>query len=403
MRRLVNRNSGPWSTLVLVACFFSLAMQMPEARSQTSGEARSLLQAINVALREGDLVAAEARAEDLVHRERKSAEAHLRVGVLFARHEHFARAASYFAEAVRQRPQDASLRFNLSLALFRAGRLSEAGDHLERLLSEGDSADARYLLADVYESSGKHVKALEQYQKAVELAPENEEYWFGLALELLRHRTYDAAIHVLGPAVERFPASFRLKVALALGYFARRQYDGAVDALLEASKLEPGSETAHRMLAAACENRARWGREVIRSFEAFSQEKPKSPWGPYWRARALLQEQEGVSTKETEHVRRLYDEATSRDPGHAESHYGLGLLHARAGDREQALKAFQRAAQIRRDWAQAHFQLGRLHRLLGDREAARRHFQIHQELQAAQASEREERRRQVERFVLSLE
>ena len=144
-----------------------------------------------------------------------------------------------------------------------------------------NTAELHHLLADVYEESGRHVDALQEYQKAVELEPDNEAYWFALGYELLKHQTYDGAAVTLEPAVQRFPKSFELRLALGITYFARRQYDPAAESFVAATELSPNSLGAYRMLAAACTNRARWGDPIVAKFRHFMALQPKTPWGPY--------------------------------------------------------------------------------------------------------------------------
>jgi tetratricopeptide (TPR) repeat protein len=151
-----------------------------------------------------------------------------------------ATAADEMAKALEIAPGDRGLAVATAVAQFRAGRLDQALASSEKSKAIQDSADIENLLGDIQERRGDSLAAVHGYQTAVALAPDNEEYRLSLALELLRHHTFEPAILVLEQGSKQFPASLRMRVALALGYFLVNRDSDATAALLGAMRLESG-------------------------------------------------------------------------------------------------------------------------------------------------------------------
>ena len=151
-----------------------------------------------------------------------------------------ATAADEMAKALELAPVDRGLAFATAVAQSRAGRLDQALASAEKSRAIQDGADIENLIGDIQERRGDSLAAVHAYQTAVALMPDNEEYRLSLALELLRHHTFEPAILVLEQGSKHFPDSLRLRVALALGYFLVNRDSDATAALLGAMHLQAG-------------------------------------------------------------------------------------------------------------------------------------------------------------------
>ena len=149
-------------------------------------------------------------------------------------------AAAEMEKALELAPRDKDLAHATAVAQFRAGRLDQALASAEKSKAIQDDAGIENLIGDIQERRGDSLAAVHSYQIAVTLAPDNEEYRLSLALELLRHHTFEPAILVLERGVKQFPASLRIVVALALGYFLVNRDSDATTTLLGAMRLESG-------------------------------------------------------------------------------------------------------------------------------------------------------------------
>lgn len=96
------------------------------------------------------------------------------------------------------------------------------------------TALAQYHAGEFHEEKGDELASIRAFQRAVELAPDQEQYQLTLGLELLRHHTFDVAIRVFEHAAAEFPASERAKVGLGIAYFLDGRTAEAVNALMRA-------------------------------------------------------------------------------------------------------------------------------------------------------------------------
>lgn len=386
---------------------YQAAMQSLAFLQATANPGGVHLRSLSEALARKDPTGAEKIAQRFLEAVGDQPDARLAVGVAFAQHGYFSRAASHFAQARRQAPHNYTIDYNLGLALFRAGQHEQAAAVLKETTAYRDTAELRHLLADVYEDSGRYLEALREYQNAVRLEPDNETYWFALAYEMLKHRTYDGAAATLEAAVQKFPASYRLRLALGITYFARRQYDRAIGSFTKASDLQPALVGPYRMLAAACGNRSRWGEAVLTRLQRLMQVKPETPWGPY--LYGLAHEESFEEAPETDRVHSssdlasFYRKSIALDPEFAEARYRLGRLYRKEGRLAEAVEQLKAATRGRRDWPEPRYELARTYLQLGRKEAAEREFQRHRDLLKNEEEQRAEQLQRIQQFILLLE
>jgi LmbE family N-acetylglucosaminyl deacetylase/tetratricopeptide (TPR) repeat protein len=104
-----------------------------------------------------------------------------------------------------------------------------------RLLAATARADAA--AGDAYEAGGDSVKAVREYQLAIQLDAYEEQYRLSLAVELMQHHTFKPAAQILEKAAEDFPGSARCATALGLAYYLEDEQGRAAAALLRAMSL----------------------------------------------------------------------------------------------------------------------------------------------------------------------
>jgi Flp pilus assembly protein TadD len=161
------------------------------------------------------------------------------------------------AEAVRQilqaAPGDPRFYAQLAAPLVNRGFDEAALLVLERGLAihPQSSGEIHTLLGDVYEKRNQYDRAVEEYQTAVHLSPENEQYYFNLGYEFLIHHNFDLAERIFSASIRSLPRAPRLRLGLSAAYFGRAQYEEAVQALKEAFEIGPESESVYFMLGRA--------------------------------------------------------------------------------------------------------------------------------------------------------
>src|SRR6266581_954604 len=124
----------------------------------------------------------------------------------------FADAEAVRLNAPRQlEPTSYLATYNLALAYKHDGNPQAAIELLELTLEKQPSAELHNLLASLEEEAGRYVEAVRHYQRAVDLEPDDEQYYFDLGAEYLMHLTLVPATEVFRGS-QRFPASPRLHV-----------------------------------------------------------------------------------------------------------------------------------------------------------------------------------------------
>jgi tetratricopeptide (TPR) repeat protein len=230
-----------------------------------------------VALMRGRVAAQAGRYADAAQEFRKalaaqpeSVEARVNLGSVLALAGDRAGAAEQFREALRRDPSNVTAHFNLGFLL----PPGEARPHLEAVIAaRPDDGEARRLLAQALRDGGHLPAALEQYGKAVALAPADEAARLGEAETLVRLGRYAEARRRLEDDLQQMPASGLLSHALARLLAAcpdRSVRDGALALTLAQAVWQAQPSTAHaRTLALAfaelgrCEEAARWQRTAV--------------------------------------------------------------------------------------------------------------------------------------------
>ncbi len=147
--------------------------------------------------------------------------------------------------ALELAPSDPGLLLAAAVAESEAGRMDDALQHAR---AAGNSAAAESLIGDIEEKRGRYLEAARAYQAAVVLAPGQEQYRIALALELVQHHTFEAAIVVLKQAVPIFPKSARIRTLLGIAQYADGFVEDAIVSLAEAVALDPELTPARRYL-----------------------------------------------------------------------------------------------------------------------------------------------------------
>jgi Tfp pilus assembly protein PilF len=102
------------------------------------------------------------------------------IGSAYIELNEFDHAREWFARGVAEKPDNATLRYNLGNALYALGRPAEARPHLDKAVElAGESehevaAQALMNLGSILDEEGKSKEALDCYQKALKLAQSNQ-------------------------------------------------------------------------------------------------------------------------------------------------------------------------------------------------------------------------------------
>ncbi len=314
-------------------------------------------------------------------------------------------AASDFAVASQLAPARADIFFNLSLARFRIGQWGAALASAEQAKVFEDSGSLESLIGDIQEQRGDALAAVHSYQAAIALEPSEEPHRLALALELLRHQTFDAAIVVLDQSSKLFPESVRVKILQGLAYYLVDRSSDAIRALLEASRLSPNDETAARYLGEiSLQDPASPNPAAAAQLCKFADQQPKNKTAGAFCGGVLLRlarENEDVSRR-PEILLRLR-RAVREAPGEPVARCQSGKAFEWAGEWQQARMQMEECVRLDPDSPEGHYRLSRIYRHLGLIGLASQQTLLQQQAAQRQSEESARRANTLTKFLVLLE
>ena len=302
-----------------------------------------------------------------------------RLAEILIAHGEFADSIEELSKVAGIDPNRGDLRFNLALAQFKAGRLSDALATAEECKALGDSADVEDLLGDIQEASGDNLGAVRSYQAAVTLDPKEEKYRLSLGVELMRHQNFEAAKVVLAQAAELHPNSWRVQLALGLvEHFAGSDAE-ASRVLVHAAELAPEPKVALKYvgevqmemtsapdpaaLAQVCESANRHPKDGNLQF--------------YCGALRFRRDNLSGNKEHTDETLRRLNAAASLLPTDASPHCQLAKAYRWLERWQDALRESETCAQMDPNSAEAHYRLAQIYQHFGQRERSRQEMKLH--------------------------
>jgi tetratricopeptide (TPR) repeat protein len=276
-----------------------------------------------------------------------------------------AAAVSEISLALSLAPSDASLLVAAAMAEFQAGRLDDALRHAARA---GNDPTAKAVIGDVQEKRGNFADAANAYREAVRLAPGQEQYRVALALDLIQHQDFRAAVELLQQSKVLFPQSAKLRTLLGIAQYSSGYTEEAVPSLINAIAVDPSAEPAYRCLAqillqsssapppAAMQPLCKWNQTVCSALKlrvarqtddsamqnlaiAALERASDDPVARCELARAF------AWTDRLMEARREMEACIQFDPS-PQNHYRLGLIYQRLGMNELSQKEMDRRNQM---------------------------------------------------------
>jgi tetratricopeptide (TPR) repeat protein len=332
-----------------------------------------------------------------------SAAQNLALGVLLGSGGAYQQAIPRLEESLRLDATNATATANLALAYKNVGKLPAAIDLIRRAVKERPSAAFCNLLAGLDEESGDYVEAVQNFQRAVELDANNEQYYFDLGMEYLSHFTFGPAAEVYRVGTQKFPRFARQYLGLAFSHYAVREYAEAADAFTRALEIDPESPPVFQAwktvlsflapkdweallprldrLAAAHPQNAQLA--LAYGAALFRHEVSQGPEGALDRPQAFL------------------EKSVRLEPDFAEAHLELGGLYAARKQDQKAVAEYLEA--IRQDPTSdvAHYRLGQVYRDMNRLALATQELGRYQELSRLHQEELKQSRSAVKQFILS--
>jgi Flp pilus assembly protein TadD len=299
----------------------------------------------------------------------------------------------------------ADLQFNLALAQFQAGRPDDAAGTAEKCKALDDTADLEDLLGDIQESRGDNLAAVRSYQAAVALAPSEEKYRLSLAVELIRHNSFEAAKAVLKQAEDLEPKSWRIQLALGMVEHFAGTDEEATRFLLQAAEFAPDPQPALKYLGDIQMDRASAPNPAaLARLCAHADRQPKDGNMQYY-CGALLFRRDSASGHQTdaeEILRRLHASAGLL-PDAPAPHCQLGRAYRWLERWQEALDESETCARLDANSADAHYRLAEIYHHLGKTEQWQKEMKLFEAASKRLADENARRDETMKTFLYTIQ
>ena len=310
----------------------------------------------------------------------RSWEVRSNLGVVYAQLGRYEEAVREYRQALALQPSAqavAAIRFNLAVALYKAGRMNDAAGELETLRrARPDHRPAALLLADCRLQLGEWKQVIALLDPLLERDPENPAILYMIGTALMRDRQYQRGQAVLDRILRRGDSA---EAHLVLAIASREANDdlAAEKELRKALELNPRLPTANAMLGDVL---VKIG-DAPAAIEALRRELEINP--NHFDAHlllALLLRQDSKNDESRTHVQK----ALALRPGDPGARYQLALVHIADGDYEAARRVLEPLVEAEPSFTEAHVSLAMAYFRLGRREDGAREQAVVQKLKAEQ-------------------
>jgi len=221
-------------------------------------------------------------------------------------------------DTLRHNPAAWSAYNNLGSAFLRKKQLDKAIEQFQKALEiNPNNAGAHNNLGDALSQKGRIDEAIEQFQKALEINPNFAEAHSNLGNALVQKGLVNEAMIQYEKSLEIDPNYAEAHYNLGVAFVKKGQVNDAIEQFQKALEINPNDAKAHNNLG-----------------------------------NALLQ------NGQVDEAMAQFQEAVEVDPNIAQAHYNLGNILLQKGQVDEAIIEFQKAIGVNSDYAEARNSLG---------------------------------------------
>jgi Tfp pilus assembly protein PilF len=283
-------------------------------------------------------------------------------------------------------PDDANhtvIEYRIALARFHAKKFALSRDALLTLIQQNAGGSEIYnLLGWCYYNQAEPNKAVQTFERAIELFPSDEANYLDLIKMHMANRSFAAALRVAKNATAAFPNSVKAFESRGSAERKLEQFRPSVDSFTEAHRLDPSWPDALLGLAQS-ESSAGMVEESATNFQLGIKRFPRDLRFKVQYASSLLKQAEGGDATAEIKAQILLKSALAADDSLANAHYQLGNLALRKGETSQARGHLEKAEKLAPNSSEVHFALANVYRRLGRKDRAAHEMEMFKNLTSA--------------------
>lgn len=306
-------------------------------------------------------------------------------------------AAEAFGRAAELKTPSADLLYNWSVALLGAEEVDHSAAVAARIPDASGSAQVQGLLGDIAERQGHFKEAVEHYRHAVELTP-SESNIYNLAMEFVRHWTFEPAIKVFDFGLARYPTSALLLSGKGIAEYADNHYSDAAVIFSGLLTRDPDNALYAEILGHSC-NLMPDSIPGCDSMIAFARAHPANAEANLYAAESLMHNPSDAAapTQAEEFLRRVI----AKNPKLAEAWYELGIVDQQKREWVESEAALEKCLALEPRLAKAHYRLALAYSHLGKRDKAQQEIALQQQYSEQAKDKLNARMQEVTRFIVS--
>jgi len=276
---------------------------------------------------------------------------HNNLGAALQKSGRYAEAIPEFEKALELNPQYHAIYYNLGRTLLAAGRPDDAIRTLEDGLRYYESDDLHTQLGLALAGKSRIEDAQAQFDRALEINPNNAVAHFARGVALAYKSDWDAAIVEYRTTLRLNPQYESAYLYLGAALKQKGDWDAAIAAYREALRLNPNNDDAHATLGATLGGKRDWDGEIAEEREAQRLNPANSSAHIY--LGAALGEKCDWQADVVEQVLAL-----GLDPNNVLAHANLGYALGKQGDSNGEIAEYRQALRLNPNDAGAHYLLG---------------------------------------------
>ncbi len=261
-----------------------------------------------------------------------------------------------YQKAIGIKPDDAAY-YNMGNAYGELGEYQKAINAYQKAIEiKLDMHEAYNNMGNAYNELKKYQKAINACQKAIEIKPDNHEAYNNMGNAYNGLKEYQKAINVYQKAIEIKPNDMAY-YNMGVVYKELKEYQKAINAYQKAIEIKP-NDVAYNNMGDAYDELKEY-QKAINAYQKGIEIKPNDvAYNNMGNAYGEL--------KEYQKAINAYQKAIEIKPDKHEAYYNMGNAYGKLGEYQKAINAYKKAIEIKPDMHEAYYNMGNAYGKLGE-------------------------------------
>ena len=304
---------------------------------------------------------------------------------LLAMHQEYASAISILERLKKNAPRSFDVHYNLALAYLRTGKNGQAALALQSLPDLAERAEGLNLLGQAQEKDQPQA-ALEAFSRAAMLEPQNEQFRFDYANQLLQQSLMEKAAETFRQGRLDFAQSWKMRVGLGAVQFLSGKYEESASSLLQAVQITPDASIAFFLLGRVYPLVTSSQDAIRRAFDHYLEQPRNDAWAYFHSGNILFLDAQTQPQADFNPAIRRLQRALELTPRFPEASLQLGIVLQTQGKLDESVRLFEEAVATAPEMPSAHYRLAQAYQRQGAKEKAQAEFAAYERLKVGSNS-----------------